>query len=113
MSHWKTFGLAIFAALCLLEGTAGSADAQMYAEEWSGGHVINLGPGEAFSINNSGQSVGYSFFGGGIEAAAEWANGKVINLGGLPGSMGSEALRPGLRVASGRTGVRAKAAVPL
>jgi hypothetical protein len=56
MSHWKAFGLAIFAAVCLLAGTAGSAQAQS-ATEWSGGSIINLGPGAALGINDSGRVV--------------------------------------------------------
>lgn len=51
-----------------------------FATEWSGGHVINLGPGEALSINNASQAVGYS----GVNAT-EWSGGSVINLRGLPG----------------------------
>jgi hypothetical protein len=48
MSHWKTFGLRIFAALCLLSESRGSADAQCSprsscATEWSNGKAINLG----------------------------------------------------------------------
>jgi hypothetical protein len=60
MSHWKSFGLAIFAAMCLLGETAGAAHAQCSAPpladrgcatQWSGGAVVNLGrlPGSAFS----------------------------------------------------------------
>ena len=45
MSLYKTSGFAIFAAVCLLGETAGSAHAQFFATEWSGGKVINLGPG--------------------------------------------------------------------
>ena len=95
MSLCKTFGLAIFAALCLLDETAGSAHAQCAivecATEWSGGSVIDLGglPGSfqtvANSINDAGQAVGYSATTGGT-FATEWSHGKVIDLGGLPGS---------------------------
>jgi probable HAF family extracellular repeat protein len=87
MSHWKSFGIGLFAAVCLLNEATGSANAQMYAEEWSSGQVINLGPGEALSINDAGQAVGIGPFG-----ATEWSGGKAINLGGLPGSTDSEAL---------------------
>ena len=71
MSLWKSFGLAIFAVVCLLGETAGSAQAQCEsssihncATEWSGGGVINLGglPGfaasNAYGINDAGQVVG-------------------------------------------------------
>ena len=65
MSRLKSFGLSIFAAVCLLGETAGSAHAQ-YAVEWSGGGVINLRglPGATYSIayglNDFGQAVGSS-----------------------------------------------------
>ena len=96
MSLCKTFGLAIFAALCLLGESIGSAHAQYYATEWSGGKVINLGgmPGSTSSvaegINNAGQAVGVSIVRG-VDYATEWSGGKVINLGGLPGSTFSAA----------------------
>jgi uncharacterized membrane protein len=69
MSHWKASGLAIFAVICLLGETTGSAHAQCNsflsycATEWSHGKVINLGglPGSeasvARSINDAGQVV--------------------------------------------------------
>jgi probable HAF family extracellular repeat protein len=84
MSYWKSFGLAILAAACLLGETTGSAPAQCNpcATEWSDGSVIKLGslPGstdsEALAINNAGQAVGSS---GG--QAVEWSGGSVINLG--------------------------------
>ena len=88
MSLCRTFGLAIFATVCLLGGTIGSAYAQCTsvllecATEWSGGKVINLGglPGSASSvaegINDAGQVVGQS---GGY--AIEWSGGKIIKLG--------------------------------
>src|ERR1700687_109319 len=99
MSFCKSFGLALFAAVCLLGETAGSAHAQcgpsvfLCATERSGGSVISLGglPGfvssEASSINNVGQVVGVSFFGSGSVSASatEWSGGSIINLGGLPG----------------------------
>jgi probable HAF family extracellular repeat protein len=87
MSLCKRFGLAIFAAVCLLAETAGSAHAQCTplpnfncATEWSGGKIINLG-GEttistAAGINDAGQAVGQ---GGGD--AVIWSGGNVINLG--------------------------------
>jgi uncharacterized membrane protein len=96
MSYWKSCGLVLFAAVCLLGVAAGSARAQI-ATEWSGGSVINLGglPGSTFSsalsINDVGQAVGASAFGG-SEVATEWSGGSVINLGGLPGSTFSSAL---------------------
>jgi uncharacterized membrane protein len=75
MSHWKSFGLAIFTAVCLLGESTGLAHAQV-ATEWSGGKVINL-PGltisQAYGINDAGQVVGFS---GGIRAT-EWSGGKV------------------------------------
>ena len=84
MSHWKSFGLAIFAAGCLLNDTTDPAHAQcnQCATEWSDGSVIKLGslPGstdsEALAINNAGQAVGSS---GG--QAVEWSGGSVIDLG--------------------------------
>jgi uncharacterized membrane protein len=97
MSPWKSSGLAIFAVVCLLGETTGSAHAQCdsyvatCATEWSGDSVINLGglPGSAssgaVSINDLGQAVGESFVGG-AETATEWSGGNVINLGGLSGS---------------------------
>jgi probable HAF family extracellular repeat protein len=36
------------------------ADGTVDATEWSGGRVIDLGPGEAVSINNAGQAVGFA-----------------------------------------------------
>jgi uncharacterized membrane protein len=88
MSHWKAFGLAIFAAVCLL-GETGSAHVQCNpcATEWSDGGVINLGglPGStsssAVSINNAGQAVGSSAFGG-EDIATEWSGGSIIRLEG-------------------------------
>jgi probable HAF family extracellular repeat protein len=100
MSLWKTFEVGIFATLCLLGKSAGPADAQCSpsggcATEWNSGKAINLGalPGfsesYAWSINNSGQAVGYSYGGGGPEGpnaiATQWSGGSVIPLGGLPG----------------------------
>ena len=52
-----------------------------YAVEWSGGSVINLGPGQAYGINNIGQVVGVSYGVG----AVEWSDGKVIALPGPSG----------------------------
>jgi hypothetical protein len=70
MSHWKAFGLAIFAAICLLCETSGSAQAQcamfLCATQWSGGSVTNLeGPSGSLGsvaegVNNNGQAVGVS-----------------------------------------------------
>jgi probable HAF family extracellular repeat protein len=104
MSHWKSFGPAIFAAVCLLGGTAGSVHAQCSnfsgsgacATEWSGRNVINLGglPGSyesvANGINDAGQVVGWSLVGG--LHATEWSGGSGIDLGGLPGFTHSLAL---------------------
>jgi uncharacterized membrane protein len=61
MSHWKSFGLALFAATCLLAETAGSAKAQ-YAVEWSGGGPVNLGglPGATNSIANGVNDFGHA-----------------------------------------------------
>jgi uncharacterized membrane protein len=103
MSHWKSSGLALFAAACLVGGSIGSAHAQcnpfntQCATEWSGGSVVNLGglSGSAGSvaqgINNAGQAVGFSIVGG-VEVATEWSGSSIINLGGLLGSAGSNAL---------------------
>ena len=99
MSHCKSFGLAIFAAICLLSGTIGLARAQCNdgcAVEWSGGGPVNLGglPGATYSIangvNDSGQAVGSSA-GPDFEYAVEWSGGRIVNLGGLPGSVDSVA----------------------
>ena len=103
MSHWKSSGLAIFAVVCLLGKTTGSAHAQcnsfgtLCAAEWNGGSAINLGglPGstggtQAYDINDVGQAVGVSFVRGSA-FATEWSGGSAINLGGLPSSAFSEA----------------------
>ena len=95
MSHWKAFGLAIFAVVCLLGEGATSVYAQcdFCATEWSGGSVINLGglpgfaPSVAEGINDAGQVVGESG-----DVATEWSGGSIINLGGLPGFTTSQAL---------------------
>jgi probable HAF family extracellular repeat protein len=97
MSHWKKFGLAIFAAGCLLNETTDPAHAQCTtcAIEFSGGGGTNLGslpaseylPASmysiALSINNTGQAVGYSTLniGSGGPFATEWNGGRIINLG--------------------------------
>ena len=63
MSICKTFGLAMFATIGLLDETARSAHAQCLAScatAWSDGSVIGLGPGIANSINDAGQVVGWS-----------------------------------------------------
>jgi uncharacterized membrane protein len=44
----------------------------------------------AESINNAGEVVGYSYFGG-YSVATEWSGGSVINLGGLHDFGSSEA----------------------
>ena len=95
MSRWKSFGLSIFAAVCLLGETAGSARSQ-YAVEWSGGGVINLRglPGATYSIANGlddfGQAVGVgSPRRLNFEDAVKCSSGHVINLGGLPGFVDS------------------------
>jgi hypothetical protein len=50
MSYWKSFGLAILAAACLMGATAGSARAQcdplasVCATEWSGGGSAQVTP---------------------------------------------------------------------
>jgi probable HAF family extracellular repeat protein len=81
MSYWKSFGLVLFAVVCLLDEAAGSAHAQI-ATEWSDGTVIKLGNlggntgSEAFAINNAGQAVGHSG-----PYAVEWSGGSVIQLG--------------------------------
>jgi hypothetical protein len=90
MSHWKSFGFALFAAVCLLGEGIGSAHAECdlsaaCATEWSGGGIINLGQGTAYSINGASQAAGFSVVGG-VEVATEWSSASVINLGGLPGS---------------------------
>src|SRR5580693_7592243 len=97
MSHWKAFSLAIFAAICLMGESAGTAHAQCNdgcAIEWSGSGVVNEGglPGATVSIangiNDSGQAVG-STAGPDFEYAVEWRGGGIVNLGGLPGSVDS------------------------
>jgi probable HAF family extracellular repeat protein len=101
MSLCKASGLAIFAAVGLLGGTAGSAYAECTsgyscATEWSAGKIINMGglPNSVFNsataINDVGQAVGYSAVGG-VGYATQWSGGNVINLGGLPGSTNSVA----------------------
>src|ERR1700722_9007704 len=94
MSYWKSFGLAIFAAICLLGVTASSVSAQCVvgcATEWSHGSAADLGslPGSidsiANSINNVGQVVGYSS-NGFLTYATKWSHGSAINLGSLPDS---------------------------
>jgi hypothetical protein len=91
MSHWKASGLAIFAVVCLLGGTVGSARAEcipndICATEWSNGSVIELRgfsnfiASEATSINDVGQAVGVSIFQSVTERATEWSGGKIINL---------------------------------
>jgi hypothetical protein len=60
MSHWKAFGLAIFAAACLLGETTGSARAQCIAgnpcaTEWSRGSAI---PIEGLPDSNESQAYG-------------------------------------------------------
>jgi uncharacterized membrane protein len=99
MSHWKSFGLAIFAAGCLLNETTDPAHAQCNpcATEWSGGSVIELPslPGAtdsvALGINDMGQAVGQSLVGG-VTYATEWSDGSVIELPGLPSATDSVAL---------------------
>jgi uncharacterized membrane protein len=94
MSHWKSFALGIFAAVCLLAETASSAYAQnWYATEWSDGKAVKLGtlPGytnaQAAGINDAGQAVGQTF--GGLNyVATEWVGGGPINLGSLSGTTG-------------------------
>ena len=96
MSGWKSFGFALFAAVCLLGKTAGSACAQ-YAVEWSGGGAVNLGglPGATYSIaygvNDFGPGGGIERGGADFEDAVEWSGGHVSNLGGLPGFVDSVA----------------------
>jgi probable HAF family extracellular repeat protein len=104
MSYWRLFGPTIFAALCLLCETAGSAHAQCSlpetscATEWSGGKIISLGgvPGfvgsGAIGINDAGQVVGASLDGYGRDHATEWSGGRIINLGILLGAKFSEAV---------------------
>jgi probable HAF family extracellular repeat protein len=92
MSHWKSFRFAVFAALCLLGESDGSAHAQI-ATEWSDGSIINLGglPGFdasfAFAINDTAQVVGVSQLSDGTLRATEWSGGSIITLGGLSGSV--------------------------
>ena len=62
------------------------------ATEWSGGSVIDLGPGIAESINHAGLAVGYSP-GLALWTATEWSGGSVIHLQNLPGATESLAYR--------------------
>ena len=68
----------------------------VYATEWSGGSVINLGrlPGSTASyatgVNDAGQVVGYSLTPDAVYATL-WSGESVINLGVLAGN-DSEAL---------------------
>src|SRR5580700_6632190 len=83
MSHWKSLGFALFAAVCLLGEGTGSAQAQCIsgcATEWSGGNFFILGSGNAYGINDTGQAVGFSY---GVDNgyATEWSGGRVIQLG--------------------------------
>ena len=80
MSHGKSFGLAIFAAVGLLGETTGSAYAQRYA-------LTDLGPGVALGLNDAGQVVGYSLVDGnpGHPVATLWNGGMTAILGTLPG----------------------------
>jgi hypothetical protein len=76
LSHRKAFGLALFAAACLLGEATGSAFAECSplggecATEWSHGQATLLPslPGtvasQATGINDAGQVVGWSFVGG-------------------------------------------------
>ena len=90
MAYWRSFGLAIFAAMCLLSETFSPAHAQsgIFATEWSNGTIINLGglPGstrsEAYGIKDAGQVVGFSVVNG-VDYATEWSSGQVINLSRL------------------------------
>jgi probable HAF family extracellular repeat protein len=98
MSHWKLFGLALFAAFCLLGAAPGSAQAQECvnlgcAAEWSSGNVIILEPSGlesvAYGINDAGQVVGRT--GGGVIVPTEWSGGNVIILGSSDGLGGGVA----------------------
>jgi probable HAF family extracellular repeat protein len=53
------------------------------AVEWSGGDIIDLGPGVALGINDAGQVVGQIIING-LGTATEWSDGDIIGLGGLP-----------------------------
>jgi probable HAF family extracellular repeat protein len=46
-----------------------------YATEWSGGHIIDLGMGNAYGINNLGQVVGTN-----NNRATLWSDGSAIDL---------------------------------
>jgi hypothetical protein len=92
MSYWKSFGLAIFATICLLGETTGSAHAKCdvgpsCATEWSGGKVIDLGglPGSmgsaASGINAAGQVVGASNVGPPIPPAPESSTWAMMLIG--------------------------------
>ena len=45
-------------------GVSELAQGGQVATEWSGGSVIDLGPGVSFGINNKGQAVGFTIVGG-------------------------------------------------
>jgi hypothetical protein len=57
MSQWKSFALALFAAVCLLGEATGSARAQ-YAVEWSGPDNLGGLPGATSSIANGVNDFG-------------------------------------------------------
>ena len=88
MSSWKSFGLALVGAACLVGETADLAQAQCVygcATEWSNGSFLYLfGPsGALFSqandINNLGQVAGVVSTD--QEYATEWNGGRAIILG--------------------------------
>jgi probable HAF family extracellular repeat protein len=93
MSHWKSFGSAILATLCLPGEASRPAQAQYnpQATEWSDGNVINLEglsgytQSGARAINDKGQVVGNGLAGG-TTRPTELSGGSIIDLGGLPGS---------------------------
>ena len=106
MSFCKASGLAIFAVVCLLSETTGSAHTQCNplvvacATEWSDGGVIDLGGRPASivnAINDAGQAVG-AIIGEGGFLAVKWSGGSVIDLGRLPGHDEASGVRSGRSV---------------
>ena len=114
MAYWKSFGLALFAAVGLLSEAIGSARAET-ATEWSVVPLSRWGvcrtprsqmrtprvstkPGRPAGLHfqrspchQRSRAGGGGHIVDGVEIATEWIGGNVINLGGLPGFTSSVA----------------------